>query len=61
MEVVVPDDVPIDIRVKLMVCLIHQHVFKPLNVSSIYTNTFFFFFFFEKYSDLMGSNGIGTG
>lgn len=56
-----PDDVPIDIRVKLMVCLIHQHVFKPLNVSSIYTNTFFFFFFFEKYSDLMGSNGIGTG
>ncbi|KAI5090218.1 general transcription factor 3C polypeptide 3, partial [Silurus meridionalis] len=30
-EVVVPDDVPIDIRVKLMVCLIHQNVFKPLN------------------------------
>ncbi|GAA6078602.1 general transcription factor 3C polypeptide 3 isoform X3, partial [Tachysurus ichikawai] len=31
LEVVVPDDVPIDIRAKLMVCLIHQHVFKPLN------------------------------
>uniref|UniRef100_A0A6Q2YYX8 General transcription factor IIIC, polypeptide 3 n=1 Tax=Esox lucius TaxID=8010 RepID=A0A6Q2YYX8_ESOLU len=29
--VVVPDDVPVDIRVKLMVCLIHQHVFKPLD------------------------------
>ncbi|KAG7315610.1 hypothetical protein KOW79_020476 [Hemibagrus wyckioides] len=31
LEVLVPDDVPIDIRVKLMVCLIHQNVFKPLN------------------------------
>ncbi|XP_055062106.2 general transcription factor 3C polypeptide 3 [Misgurnus anguillicaudatus] len=31
LEVVVPDDVPVDIRVKLMVCLIHQHVFKPLD------------------------------
>uniref|UniRef100_A0A6Q2WVX3 General transcription factor IIIC, polypeptide 3 n=1 Tax=Esox lucius TaxID=8010 RepID=A0A6Q2WVX3_ESOLU len=30
-QVVVPDDVPVDIRVKLMVCLIHQHVFKPLD------------------------------
>uniref|UniRef100_A0A6Q2Y4V8 General transcription factor IIIC, polypeptide 3 n=1 Tax=Esox lucius TaxID=8010 RepID=A0A6Q2Y4V8_ESOLU len=30
-SVVVPDDVPVDIRVKLMVCLIHQHVFKPLD------------------------------
>lgn len=33
LEVVVPDDVPVDIRVKLMVCLIHQHVVKPLDVS----------------------------
>ncbi|XP_076879328.1 general transcription factor 3C polypeptide 3 [Brachyhypopomus gauderio] len=31
LEVGVPDDVPVDIRVKLMVCLIHQHVFKPLD------------------------------
>ncbi|XP_060754465.1 general transcription factor 3C polypeptide 3 isoform X2 [Neoarius graeffei] len=31
LEVVVPDDIPIDIRVKLMVCLIHQNVFKPLS------------------------------
>lgn len=30
-EVLVPEDVPVDIRVKLMVCLIHQHVFKPLD------------------------------
>uniref|UniRef100_A0A4W4F7P8 General transcription factor IIIC, polypeptide 3 n=1 Tax=Electrophorus electricus TaxID=8005 RepID=A0A4W4F7P8_ELEEL len=30
-EVGVPDDIPVDIRVKLMVCLIHQHVFKPLD------------------------------
>lgn len=29
-----PDDVPVDIRAKLMVCLIHQNVFSPLNVSS---------------------------
>uniref|UniRef100_A0AAY4BHT2 General transcription factor IIIC, polypeptide 3 n=1 Tax=Denticeps clupeoides TaxID=299321 RepID=A0AAY4BHT2_9TELE len=27
----VPEEVPIDIRVKLMVCLIHQHVCKPLD------------------------------
>lgn len=32
-EVLVPEDVPVDIRAKLMVCLIHQHVFKPLDVS----------------------------
>uniref|UniRef100_A0AAY5F4N6 General transcription factor IIIC, polypeptide 3 n=1 Tax=Electrophorus electricus TaxID=8005 RepID=A0AAY5F4N6_ELEEL len=31
LEVGVPDDIPVDIRVKLMVCLIHQHVFKPLD------------------------------
>uniref|UniRef100_A0A8B9R6Z0 General transcription factor IIIC, polypeptide 3 n=1 Tax=Astyanax mexicanus TaxID=7994 RepID=A0A8B9R6Z0_ASTMX len=31
LEVVVPEDVPVDIRVKLMVCLIHQHVLKPLD------------------------------
>ncbi|KAA0722615.1 General transcription factor 3C polypeptide 3 [Triplophysa tibetana] len=30
-EVLVPEDVPVDIRAKLMVCLIHQHVFKPLD------------------------------
>ncbi|KAI7811198.1 general transcription factor 3C polypeptide 3 [Triplophysa rosa] len=30
-EVLVPEDVPVDIRTKLMVCLIHQHVFKPLD------------------------------
>ncbi|KAK9980526.1 hypothetical protein ABG768_000127 [Culter alburnus] len=31
LEVVIPDDVPVDIRVKMMVCLIHQQVFKPLD------------------------------
>uniref|UniRef100_A0A671M4Y2 General transcription factor IIIC, polypeptide 3 n=1 Tax=Sinocyclocheilus anshuiensis TaxID=1608454 RepID=A0A671M4Y2_9TELE len=31
LEVVIPDDVPVDIRVKMMVCLIHQHVIKPLD------------------------------
>lgn len=36
LEVVVPEDVPVDIRVKLMVCLIHQDVFTPLNVSSLH-------------------------
>lgn len=40
MEVVVPDDIPIDIRVKLMVCLIHQNVFKPLSVSSLSTHKY---------------------
>uniref|UniRef100_A0A673KWS2 General transcription factor 3C polypeptide 3-like n=1 Tax=Sinocyclocheilus rhinocerous TaxID=307959 RepID=A0A673KWS2_9TELE len=30
-EVVIPDDVPIDIRVKMMVCLIHRSVIKPLD------------------------------
>ncbi|KAM9397692.1 general transcription factor 3C polypeptide 3 isoform 1-T1 [Salvelinus alpinus] len=30
-QVVVPDHVPVDIRVKLMVCLIHQHVYRPLD------------------------------
>ncbi|XP_064815946.1 general transcription factor 3C polypeptide 3-like [Oncorhynchus masou masou] len=30
-RVVVPDHVPVDIRVKLMVCLIHQHVYRPLD------------------------------
>lgn len=44
-----PDDIPVDIRVKLMVCLIHQNVFKPLNVSSLYTHTYIFG---EKYSML---------
>uniref|UniRef100_A0A672RVC3 General transcription factor IIIC, polypeptide 3 n=1 Tax=Sinocyclocheilus grahami TaxID=75366 RepID=A0A672RVC3_SINGR len=29
--VVIPDDVPIDIRVKMMVCLIHRSVIKPLD------------------------------
>ncbi|XP_056157326.1 general transcription factor 3C polypeptide 3 [Lampris incognitus] len=29
-EVIVPDNVPVDIRAKLMVCLIHQHVYNPL-------------------------------
>uniref|UniRef100_A0A8C1HEF1 General transcription factor IIIC, polypeptide 3 n=1 Tax=Cyprinus carpio carpio TaxID=630221 RepID=A0A8C1HEF1_CYPCA len=29
--VVIPDDVPIDIRVKMMVCLIHRNVIKPLD------------------------------
>uniref|UniRef100_A0A674AS70 General transcription factor IIIC, polypeptide 3 n=1 Tax=Salmo trutta TaxID=8032 RepID=A0A674AS70_SALTR len=28
---VFPDHVPVDIRVKLMVCLIHQHVYRPLD------------------------------
>ncbi|XP_036396803.1 general transcription factor 3C polypeptide 3 [Megalops cyprinoides] len=27
----VPDHIPVDIRVKLMVCLIHQHIYKPLD------------------------------
>uniref|UniRef100_A0A8C1ZGR5 General transcription factor IIIC, polypeptide 3 n=1 Tax=Cyprinus carpio TaxID=7962 RepID=A0A8C1ZGR5_CYPCA len=31
LEVVIPDDVPIDIRVKMMVCLIHRNVIKPLD------------------------------
>ncbi|XP_066517872.1 general transcription factor 3C polypeptide 3 [Hoplias malabaricus] len=31
LEVMVPDDTPVDIKVKLMVCLIHQSVFKPLD------------------------------
>uniref|UniRef100_A0A8C1YT11 General transcription factor IIIC, polypeptide 3 n=1 Tax=Cyprinus carpio TaxID=7962 RepID=A0A8C1YT11_CYPCA len=31
LEVVILDDVPVDIRVKMMVCLIHQHVIKPLD------------------------------
>ncbi|XP_055786249.1 general transcription factor 3C polypeptide 3 isoform X2 [Salvelinus fontinalis] len=30
-QVVVPDHVPVDIRVKLMVCLIHEHVYRPLD------------------------------
>uniref|UniRef100_A0A3B3RHU6 General transcription factor IIIC, polypeptide 3 n=1 Tax=Paramormyrops kingsleyae TaxID=1676925 RepID=A0A3B3RHU6_9TELE len=29
--VLIPEDVPIDIRVKLMICLIQQHVFEPLH------------------------------
>ncbi len=33
-EVVIPDEVPIDIRVKMMVCLIHQNVIQPLDVST---------------------------
>lgn len=31
LEIIVPDEVPVDIRVKLMVCFIHQHVYKPLD------------------------------
>ncbi|XP_046887097.1 general transcription factor 3C polypeptide 3 isoform X2 [Hypomesus transpacificus] len=31
-DVQVPDTVPVDIKVKLMVCLIHQQVYKPLEV-----------------------------
>ncbi|XP_051560883.1 general transcription factor 3C polypeptide 3-like [Myxocyprinus asiaticus] len=31
LEVLVPDDVSVDIRVKMMVCLIHQNVFKHLD------------------------------
>ncbi|KAJ8350507.1 hypothetical protein SKAU_G00256370 [Synaphobranchus kaupii] len=27
----IPENVPVDIRIKLMVCLIHQHIFKPLD------------------------------
>lgn len=30
-EVLVPETVPVDIKVKLMVCLIHQQVYKPLD------------------------------
>lgn len=37
-----PDDVPVDIRAKLMVCLIHQNIFKPLNVSSRLIWTYYF-------------------
>ena len=46
LEVVVPDDIPVDIRVKLMVCLIHQSVFKPLDVSTllIYTLTYYYYY-----------------
>ncbi|XP_051982607.1 general transcription factor 3C polypeptide 3 [Xyrauchen texanus] len=31
LEVLVTDDVPVDIRAKTMVCLIHQSIFKPLD------------------------------
>ncbi|TRZ00176.1 hypothetical protein DNTS_032255 [Danionella cerebrum] len=31
LEVTIPEEVPIDIKVKMMVCLIHQHVFAPLD------------------------------
>ncbi|XP_063067966.1 general transcription factor 3C polypeptide 3 [Engraulis encrasicolus] len=31
LEVIVPDEVPVDIRVKLMVCFIHKHVYNPLD------------------------------
>lgn len=37
--VLIPEDVPIDIRVKLMICLIQQHVFEPLHVSNALTPT----------------------
>ncbi|KAG9349390.1 hypothetical protein JZ751_027833 [Albula glossodonta] len=30
-SVQVPEQIPVDIRVKLMVCLIHEHVYKPLD------------------------------
>ncbi|XP_061082620.1 general transcription factor 3C polypeptide 3 isoform X3 [Conger conger] len=29
-SVQIPEHIPVDIRIKLMVCLIHQHMFKPL-------------------------------
>lgn len=32
-DVQVPDSVPVDLRAKLMVCLIHLHVFTPLEVN----------------------------
>ncbi|KAM6945794.1 general transcription factor 3C polypeptide 3 [Aplochiton taeniatus] len=31
-DVHVPDSVPMDIRVKLIICLIHQHVYSPLDM-----------------------------
>lgn len=31
----IPDGVPIDITVKLMVCLVHLNILEPLNVSDI--------------------------
>uniref|UniRef100_UPI001EAEE4DF uncharacterized protein LOC124030891 n=1 Tax=Oncorhynchus gorbuscha TaxID=8017 RepID=UPI001EAEE4DF len=49
-EVVVPDHVPVDIRVKLMVCLIHQHVYRPLD--SMLTSLM------EQSPEELGSNGI---
>lgn len=36
-DVQVPDSVPVDLRAKLMVCLIHLHVYTPLEVNK--TNT----------------------
>lgn len=32
-DVQVPDSVPVDLRAKLMVCLIHLHVYTPLEVN----------------------------
>lgn len=32
-DVQVPDAVPVDLRAKLIVCLIHLHVYKPLEVN----------------------------
>ncbi len=31
-DVQVPDSVPVDLRAKLMVCLIHVHVYTPVEV-----------------------------
>lgn len=39
-DVQVPDSVPVDLRAKLMVCLIHLHVFTPLEVNKgFHTNS----------------------
>ncbi|RXM27812.1 General transcription factor 3C polypeptide 3 [Acipenser ruthenus] len=35
-SVEIPEDVPVDIRVKLMVCLIHMQMLKPLDMGDLY-------------------------
>lgn len=32
-DVQVPDTVPVDLRAKLIVCLVHQHVYTPVEVN----------------------------
>lgn len=53
LEVIAPDEVPVDIRVKLMVCFIHQHVYKPLDVSSqtvpLFHNAHSFLFLYGEF------------